>query len=345
MGVYAPSPGTIYPRLARLEEEGLVTHDGRDGRKVYRITEKGREELNARLDDLAELEEEITASVRDIAREVNEDVRETVRSLREELASASRDLHRGSSPPGGGEAVGLGSGPGRAVRKPGGPKKRPSGPRRRASGPRRRASGSGRKPSGPRRRVAGPRTPGPRQPTSPGRRGRGDRARDEPGPARGRNGANGRAGGRPGLVAGPAGAAGRERAGRRAARLPRLSRSGAARQAVRPGMRMAAWHAQADRARKHWTTSAEILDETLDRISAEVFNGPAAPRQPGEPAGGTPPGPARRRRRAGNRAPARGPRPGATGPTPGGDAERTGGAEQVNGAGQANGTAPDAGTP
>jgi DNA-binding PadR family transcriptional regulator len=41
MGVYAPSPGTIYPRLARLEEEGLVTHDEVDGRKVYRITEAG----------------------------------------------------------------------------------------------------------------------------------------------------------------------------------------------------------------------------------------------------------------------------------------------------------------
>ena len=31
MGVYSPSPGTIYPRLARLEEEGLVTHDEVDG--------------------------------------------------------------------------------------------------------------------------------------------------------------------------------------------------------------------------------------------------------------------------------------------------------------------------
>jgi DNA-binding PadR family transcriptional regulator len=96
MGVYAPSPGTIYPRLARLEEEGLVTHDEADGRKVYRITEKGREELRSRLDDLAELEDSITASVRDIAREVSEDVRETVRSLREELASAVRDAHTGS---------------------------------------------------------------------------------------------------------------------------------------------------------------------------------------------------------------------------------------------------------
>jgi DNA-binding PadR family transcriptional regulator len=102
MGVYAPSPGTIYPRLARLEEEGLVTHDETDGRKVYRITDKGREELHARLDDLNELEEEITASVRDIAREVSEDVRETVRSLREELTWAAREFHtRAHQQPGG----------------------------------------------------------------------------------------------------------------------------------------------------------------------------------------------------------------------------------------------------
>ena len=61
MGVYAPSPGTIYPRLARLEEEGLVTHDEADGRKIYRITEQGREELRNRSGDLSELEDEITA--------------------------------------------------------------------------------------------------------------------------------------------------------------------------------------------------------------------------------------------------------------------------------------------
>jgi DNA-binding PadR family transcriptional regulator len=96
LGVYAPSPGTIYPRLARLEEEGLVTHDEVDGKKVYRITDKGREEINARLDDLAELEEELTQSVRDIAREVTEDVRETVRNLREELTWAAKDV-RGQS--------------------------------------------------------------------------------------------------------------------------------------------------------------------------------------------------------------------------------------------------------
>jgi DNA-binding PadR family transcriptional regulator len=94
MGVYAPSPGTIYPRLARLEEEGLVTHDEIEGRKVYRITEAGRQELHEREDELAELEQELSDSVRDIVREVKEDVRETVRSLREELTWAARAARR-----------------------------------------------------------------------------------------------------------------------------------------------------------------------------------------------------------------------------------------------------------
>jgi DNA-binding PadR family transcriptional regulator len=96
LGVYSPSPGTIYPRLARLEEEGLVTHDEVDGKKVYRITDKGREEIRSRLDDLAELEEELTESVRDIAREVTQDVRDTVRNLREELTWAAKDVRRES---------------------------------------------------------------------------------------------------------------------------------------------------------------------------------------------------------------------------------------------------------
>ncbi len=96
LGVYSPSPGTIYPRLARLEEEGMVTHEVIDGKKVFSITDKGRAELNDRLDELDDLEEEISASVRDIAREVKEDVRDTVKSLREELTRMAKDVRTGA---------------------------------------------------------------------------------------------------------------------------------------------------------------------------------------------------------------------------------------------------------
>jgi DNA-binding PadR family transcriptional regulator len=99
LGIYAPSPGTIYPRLARLEEDGLVTHEEVDGKKVYSITEKGREEIRNRLSDLADLEDELTESLRDVAREISEDVRDTVRGIREELTAAAREFrsqHAGS---------------------------------------------------------------------------------------------------------------------------------------------------------------------------------------------------------------------------------------------------------
>jgi DNA-binding PadR family transcriptional regulator len=92
LGVYSPSPGTIYPRLARLEAEGLVTHEVVKGKKVYSLTDKGREELERRMDELAELEDEITASAQEFARGVQQDVRQTVRSLREELTQAARTM-------------------------------------------------------------------------------------------------------------------------------------------------------------------------------------------------------------------------------------------------------------
>jgi DNA-binding PadR family transcriptional regulator len=94
MGLYAPSPGTIYPRLQRLEAEGLVTQSQEGGRKVYHITDAGREELAARRDELDELEAEITGSVHGLAREIREEVRGTVRDLKEELKQAAREIRR-----------------------------------------------------------------------------------------------------------------------------------------------------------------------------------------------------------------------------------------------------------
>jgi DNA-binding PadR family transcriptional regulator len=95
MGLYAPSPGTIYPRLQRLEAEGLVTQSKEEGgRKVYRITEAGREELAARRDELDELEAEISGSVHGLAREIRDEVRGTVHDLKQELKQAAREVRR-----------------------------------------------------------------------------------------------------------------------------------------------------------------------------------------------------------------------------------------------------------
>jgi DNA-binding PadR family transcriptional regulator len=45
-GAYRPSPGVIYPTLALLEDEGFVRPAGGEtGRKLYEITDAGREAL------------------------------------------------------------------------------------------------------------------------------------------------------------------------------------------------------------------------------------------------------------------------------------------------------------
>jgi DNA-binding PadR family transcriptional regulator len=89
-GTYTPSAGTIYPRLAKLEEEGLVTKTV-DGRKtVYDITDAGRAEVAARAHELEGIEAGLADSVRLIADEVRGSVREAMKSLRADLAAAAQ---------------------------------------------------------------------------------------------------------------------------------------------------------------------------------------------------------------------------------------------------------------
>ncbi|HEY4224359.1 MAG TPA: PadR family transcriptional regulator [Pseudolysinimonas sp.] len=90
-GTYVPSAGTIYPRLAKLEEERLVTKES-DGRKtVYAITDAGRAELTERGSELDGIEDELSDSVRRLADEVRSSVTDAMKTLRADLAAAARD--------------------------------------------------------------------------------------------------------------------------------------------------------------------------------------------------------------------------------------------------------------
>ena len=41
-GVWQPSPGSVYPTLQQLADEGLVTSEDVDGRRVYTLTDEGK---------------------------------------------------------------------------------------------------------------------------------------------------------------------------------------------------------------------------------------------------------------------------------------------------------------
>ncbi|MFJ9178303.1 helix-turn-helix transcriptional regulator [Streptomyces sp. NPDC102360] len=97
-GLYAPSAGTVYPRLSKLESEGLVTHTTEGGRKVYAITEAGRAELADRSGELADLELEIRESVAELAAEIRDDVRGAAGDLRREVRAAASQTRAGTGP-------------------------------------------------------------------------------------------------------------------------------------------------------------------------------------------------------------------------------------------------------
>jgi DNA-binding PadR family transcriptional regulator len=49
-GSWRPSPGSVYPTLAQLEDEGLVRAAERDGARLFEITDAGREQIAGRGD-------------------------------------------------------------------------------------------------------------------------------------------------------------------------------------------------------------------------------------------------------------------------------------------------------
>ena len=53
-GAWRPSPGSVYPALAQLEDEGLVRADEEQGRKLYRLTDEGTKHVAEHRDELGE---------------------------------------------------------------------------------------------------------------------------------------------------------------------------------------------------------------------------------------------------------------------------------------------------
>ena len=50
-GAWRPSPGSVYPTLQLLEDEGLVRSTERDGKRIYELTEEGRAEATRRTEE------------------------------------------------------------------------------------------------------------------------------------------------------------------------------------------------------------------------------------------------------------------------------------------------------
>src|SRR6202012_4820510 len=65
-GVWRPSPGSVYPALQQLEDEGLIRPETADsGRKAFALTDEGRAYTESHADELAASWNAVTGSVDD----------------------------------------------------------------------------------------------------------------------------------------------------------------------------------------------------------------------------------------------------------------------------------------
>jgi DNA-binding PadR family transcriptional regulator len=67
-GRWRPSPGSVYPTLSQLEDEGLIRGVERDGAKLFEITDQGRERLAESKTDPAPWAEEDDPDAPDVQR-------------------------------------------------------------------------------------------------------------------------------------------------------------------------------------------------------------------------------------------------------------------------------------
>jgi len=108
-GVWRASPGSVYPALQQLEDEGLIRSEEHDGRKLYALTDEGRALVAQRDAARPAPWEEMSGDVSDKAHELGRLMREVASAFvqvmrngseaqigraREVLADTRRELYR-----------------------------------------------------------------------------------------------------------------------------------------------------------------------------------------------------------------------------------------------------------
>jgi DNA-binding PadR family transcriptional regulator len=88
-GVWRPSPGSVYPALQQLEDEGLIRAGEQDGRKHYELTDAGRKYVEERGEDAPTPWEQMSGDLSSQAHELGRLVREVADAFAQVMRSGS----------------------------------------------------------------------------------------------------------------------------------------------------------------------------------------------------------------------------------------------------------------
>jgi DNA-binding PadR family transcriptional regulator len=108
-GAWSPSPGSVYPALQQLEDEGLIRSEEVDGRKLFRLTDEGLTrvqerdteqpapweqmsgDLGSKAHELGKIMREVAYAFVQVMRAGTEEQQEQARKV---LITARRELYR-----------------------------------------------------------------------------------------------------------------------------------------------------------------------------------------------------------------------------------------------------------
>src|ERR1700677_2268596 len=88
-GVWRPSPGSTYPALQQLEDEGLIRARESDGRKLFELTDAGREYVKERGEDKPAPWEQMSGDVSEEAHELGRLIREVASAFAQVVKTGS----------------------------------------------------------------------------------------------------------------------------------------------------------------------------------------------------------------------------------------------------------------
>ncbi len=86
-GLYAPSPGAVYPTLQMLEDMGYLAATEQEAKKVYSITDEGRKFLDERRNVMDDIRDRMSGWW-------GSDLRHEVQDMMRELADLARPFAR-----------------------------------------------------------------------------------------------------------------------------------------------------------------------------------------------------------------------------------------------------------
>jgi DNA-binding PadR family transcriptional regulator len=88
-GVWHPSPGSVYPALQQLEDEGLIRSQESEGRKLFALTDAGRDYVKQRDEDKPAPWEQMSGDVSDQAHELGKLIREVASAFAQVVKTGS----------------------------------------------------------------------------------------------------------------------------------------------------------------------------------------------------------------------------------------------------------------